>query len=178
MYEGGKSYLVVFQNKAEASGDRLKRAKGICRVSHPTKEQFDGGRYSRLPVQFVLIHGSTWFTASVFMKNWWCMIRNSRVAYIAFRVIRESSQHNQVHVLSSFPLCGIEVVDGEGSARSTFSPSISFPSFGPLPSATSTCECRCECVCSTSPLSTSAPLLPLSFALPLPHACTESGLFG
>ena len=47
---GGGSYLAVFQDKAEASCDRLERGEGICGVPHPTEEQFGRGRRSGLPV--------------------------------------------------------------------------------------------------------------------------------
>jgi hypothetical protein len=46
----GKSYLAVFQNKAETSGDRLEGAERIRGVPHRTEEQFGRGRYSRLPI--------------------------------------------------------------------------------------------------------------------------------
>ena len=33
-----KPYLAIIEDKAEASGNRLERSKGICRVAHPTEE--------------------------------------------------------------------------------------------------------------------------------------------
>ena len=37
--EGG-IYLVTFQDRAQASGDGLERAEGVCSVPHPTEKYF------------------------------------------------------------------------------------------------------------------------------------------
>ena len=52
-----ESYLAIFEDKAETSGDRLEGAEGICGVPHPTEEQLGRGGRSRFPTRFVLIRG-------------------------------------------------------------------------------------------------------------------------
>ena len=71
-------YLAVFEDKAETSGDRLERTEGICRVSHPTKEQLGRGGCVRLPVRFVLLRRSARLSALVGMKNFWYVVRDGR----------------------------------------------------------------------------------------------------
>jgi len=73
---GGGPYLTIFQDKAETPSDGFEWTKGISRISHPTEEQFGCGRYSRFPVHFVIIRGSTKFTTLAGVKSPWYMIRN------------------------------------------------------------------------------------------------------
>jgi len=60
--------------------------------------------------------------------------------------VRSRGRNNHVHVLSAFPPCGIEGVDGEG-----WTPSSS--SLRPLPTATSISKRVCESLWLDSPLS-------------------------
>jgi len=75
-----RPYLAIFQDETETSGDRLERTEGICRVSHPTEEQFGRGGRSRLPARFVFLRGSAKVSTPAGAKSLWCMIRDGRGA--------------------------------------------------------------------------------------------------
>jgi len=62
-HAGEGSYLAIFRNKVETSGDRFERTEGICGVSRPKEEQFGRGRRSRLLGRLGFIRGSARFTA-------------------------------------------------------------------------------------------------------------------
>jgi len=61
------------------------------------------------------------------------------VSTLSGGIVRGSDQNNCVHILSGFPPCEIEGVDGEGWTPSS-SP------LRPLPTATSTSGCGYECL--------------------------------
>ena len=74
--ECGGPYLAIFQNKAEASGDRLERTEGVCRISYPTEQQFDPSRRGGPPVRFALICGGARSGLLVGTDVFRCVVRD------------------------------------------------------------------------------------------------------
>ena len=75
----GVPYLAVLQDKAEASGDRFERTKGIRGFVHSAKEQFGYGRCGGLPlIKFVICRTRFALAGAGYLLN---MTGNSRLIY-------------------------------------------------------------------------------------------------
>ena len=61
VYTEGVSYLIIVQDKAEASNSRFEWGEGICRFLCCTEEQFGRGRCSGLPQPKFALICSIWF---------------------------------------------------------------------------------------------------------------------
>ena len=66
----GVPYLVIFQDKTEASGNSLERTKGVPILFDPIEQRFGRGYCDRLPVHLLLTHRGAEFPALVEAKVW------------------------------------------------------------------------------------------------------------
>lgn len=98
-FVGGEPHLIILQDKAETSDNRFEGRKNVCRVSHSTKNQFGGSRYSGFPFLSTVAHRVLLVLAAIRVGGVSCPLSGSALQWLGFGPLsRPGEGKSETHI--------------------------------------------------------------------------------